>query len=337
MIELVRKSAVPPGMSAADAAAFWLIRRDRGATLEDEPEFTSWLAASQEHADEWRRIVSAWDNIEAGDDLLLAAMRRDALAARALSGSHMWWAAAAACAAIIGVVGAVGWRSFVGGPVTDAQLIAENARPTFVSAVGAPSAFPLPDGSQVTLDTDSALAVAFTDGHRAVRLLRGQASFSVIHNAASPFSVEAGGRKITDLGTEFAVRMGAQSLRVTVVSGRVFVSSTSGAAPHTLAPGQELDAATGRNDQIVTVDVAQTLAWRTGYLEFHGQPLDQAVAEMNRYGGSPVGVADPSLGTLPVSGRFRVGSPARFAQALSDVYPLRLKPRPDGGVDIARR
>ena len=48
-------------------------------------------------------------------------------------------------------------------------------------------------------------------------------------------------------------------------------------------------------------------------------------------------VGRASLGGLPVSGRFRVGNPVRFAEALSEVYPLRLTQRPGGGAQITRR
>ncbi len=170
-----------------------------------------------------------------------------------------------------------------------------------------------------------------------MRLLRGQASFSVVHDPARPFTVDAGARTVTDLGTEFVVRMDGPSLRVTLIKGSIAVSSTSGAAPAILAPGQVLEASPGQADQIVSVDLDQSLAWRTGYLEFQGEPLDRAIAEMNRYGGAPAAVTDASLRGLPVSGRFRVGSPVRFAQALSELYPLRLTRRQDGGVDLARR
>jgi len=331
--EIAPRLIAPP--DAADAAAFWLVKRDRGVAVESDPGFTAWLAASEAHAAAWRRVTEAWEGCEAGDDPLLEAMRRDALSARPPSARYAPWAAAAAAAAVVVAVAALGWRGFVGAPPT--QLVAANAPPTLVTAVGAPRALALPDGSQVTLDTDSALAVAYLGDHRAVRLLRGRASFSVIHDPARPFTVDVGARTVTDLGTEFVVGMDGPSLHVTLVTGRIAVSAAHGAPPWTLAPGQELDAGPGHDDRILTVDLARSLAWRSGYLEFQGEPLDHAIAEMNRYGGAPVAVADASLGGLPVSGRFRVGSPVRFAEALSELYPLRLTPRPDGGVEITRR
>ncbi len=80
MTEMAPKLMAPP--DAADAAALWMVKRDRGVPLEHDAGFTAWLAASDEHAAAWRRVNTAWEGFEAGDDPLLAAMRRDALSAR---------------------------------------------------------------------------------------------------------------------------------------------------------------------------------------------------------------------------------------------------------------
>jgi transmembrane sensor len=326
-------------MSADDAVAFWLVKRDRGAALEREPAFVAWLAASKDHAAAWERGVALWDGFEAGDDLLLEAMRRDALSARRPSPRLQQWGLAAACAALILVIGGIGWRTLAPAPASDGsgQLIAANAIPTFVTAVGAPSIFPLPDGGQVTLDTDSALAVDFSRGRRAVRLLRGQAFFSVIHDPDRPFTADVEGRTVIDLGTDFIARIDGQTVSVTLVKGSLAVSSADARQRETLTPGQKLEAAPGLSDHVTMVDLDQALAWRTGYLEFRDEPLDHAIAEMNRYGGSPAEVTDPSLRAVRVNGRFRTGNPTLFARALSELYPLRLVNRPDGGVDIDRR
>lgn len=339
MSDLLHDSGPSGALSADETVAFWLVKRDRGAALAREPAFVSWLAASKDNAAAWERGVALWDRLEIGDDLLLEAMRRDALSARRPLGRSLPWSLAAACAAIILVIGGIGWWTFAPVPTSEAsgQLITANAMPTFVTAVGAPSTFALPDGSQVTLDTDSALAVDFRRGYRAVRLLRGQAFFSVVHDPDRPFTADIEGQTVIDLGTDFVARIDGQTVSVTLVKGSLAVSSSNARQRETLTPGQKLEAAPGVSDHVTMVDLDQALAWRTGYLEFRDEPLDHALAEMNRYGGSPARVADASLRAVRVNGRFRTGNPTLFARALSELYPLRLVNRPDGGVDIDRR
>jgi len=339
MSEPIHNVSPPASMSADDAAAFWMVRRDHGVALERDAGFAAWLAASPEHAAAWTRLDAAWDEFDADDDPLLEATRRDALSARRPTmGSAQWGLAAAACAVVVLAGAALAWRAFAPTPPTGPpQLVAANAAPTFVTAVGAVSTFALSDGSTVTLDTNSAVAVAYGGGRRAVRLLRGQAFFSVVHDPAHPFTVDVGARTVEDLGTDFDARLDGASLSVTLVKGSLAVTAPDGGRPSTLTPGQRLQVSPGQGDRITTADLDQTLAWRTGYLEFHDTPLIQAFAEMNRHGGAPVYVVDGSLRDVRVSGRFKVGDPTAFARALAELYPLRLTRRPGGGVDVTHR
>jgi transmembrane sensor len=340
MSEPVHRGGPPASMSADDAAALWMVKRDQGVALEHDAGFAAWLAASPDHASSWARLNAAWDEFDAGDDPLLEATRRDALSARRPSmGGAQWGLVAAACAVLVLAGAGFALRALAPTPAAGRpqQLVAANAAPTFATAVGAASTFTLSDGSQVTLDTNSAVAVAYDGRRRAVRLLRGQAFFSVVHDPARPFTVDIGARTVEDLGTDFDARLDGASLSITLVKGSLAVTAPDGGRPSTLTPGQRLQASPGQGDRITTADLDQTLAWRTGYLEFHDALLSQAFAEMNRYGGAPAHLIDGSLRDVRVSGRFKVGDPTAFARALAELYPLRLARRPGGGVDVTHR
>jgi transmembrane sensor len=325
-------------MSAHDAAAFWLVQRDRGIVLQDDSRFTAWLAASQSHLQAWNNAVALWESFENNTDPLLEAMRQDALAARRRPGQALYLGAIAAIIAITMIAGVVSWRIY-GAKLTSeeiTQLVPSDAKPNFVSAATSPATFALPDGSLVTLDANAALAVRYDAQHRAVRLLRGQAYFHIVHDSARPFTADAGGSVISDLGTDFNILMNDRSLSVTLINGSVAVA-TQGAIARTLQPGQKLQTAPGQAYRITAVDLASVVAWRTGYIEFHDEPLEKTIAQINQYGGAPARITDPLIRDMRVSGRFRSGDPARFARALAEIYPLRITSRPDGGVDITRR
>jgi transmembrane sensor len=104
-----------------------------------------------------------------------------------------------------------------------------------------------------------------------------------------------------------------------------------------LQPGQRLEVVPGQPDKIVATNLEEVAAWRTVYLEFHDEPLQSAVAQINRYGGAPARIVDPSISGTRVSGRFRTGNPSRFGRALAEIYPFKIIERPDGGVDITKR
>src|SRR5260370_434474 len=76
---------------------------------------------------------------------------------------------------------------------------------------------------------------------RRVALADGQAIFDVVHDARRPFVVEAGGRQVRDVGTQFDVRERGGEFTVTVARGRVEVGSDGSAQPILLGPGQRLD------------------------------------------------------------------------------------------------
>jgi transmembrane sensor len=63
----------------------------------------------------------------------------------------------------------------------------------------------LGEGSRVTLNTDSKIAVRLQADRRIVDLLQGEALFEVAHDATRPFDVHVGKTLLRDLGTRFDV------------------------------------------------------------------------------------------------------------------------------------
>ena len=76
-----------------------------------------------------------------------------------------------------------------------------------MTATGESRTVTLADGSQVNLSGGSAIGVDITSEERRVRLLSGEAFFDVAHDAARPFTVEAGEARIVVLGTAFDVAL----------------------------------------------------------------------------------------------------------------------------------
>ena len=74
----------------------------------------------------------------------------------------------------------------------------------------------LDDGSRVSLNTDSRIAILYSDGERRVRLDRGEAMFEVARNPARPFVVIAGNKSVTAIGTSFIVRKTGGVVTVTL-------------------------------------------------------------------------------------------------------------------------
>jgi transmembrane sensor len=142
----------------------------------------------------------------------------------------------------------------------------------------------LSDGTEVWINNDTRLTYPsqFTGKTRHV-WLQGEAYFKVHHDARHPFVVSAGNVQTTVLGTEFNVRAhDAADTHVTLISGRVAVSSKSGAQTR-LTPGKDASLQANGNLAVKDVDVDSYLYWRDGYFYFDGASLESIMEELGRW------------------------------------------------------
>jgi transmembrane sensor len=209
----------------------------------------------------------------------------------------------------------------------------------------------LADGSEVKLNSNSQLEVNYTRDMRRVRLLKGEAYFTVAHDESAPFVVFAQEKYVRAVGTEFAVRMMGRDLEVLVTSGVVELNEATASpqrtgsastlpvapeasAPMTLRAGQgvtlslEEDLRPAAMDIIVVHsdrEMQRTLAWREGLLDFSRTPLKEVVAEVNRHTQLQIEIADPALGELKFDGMFRVGQVEQLLDALGDTFKVKVE------------
>jgi transmembrane sensor len=216
----------------------------------------------------------------------------------------------------------------------------------------------LPDGSLIQLNTDSAVEVAYTLDERRVALSRGEAHFTVAKNPARPFIVSVAGVDVRVVGTVFNVRLRNAAVDVLVTQGKVRVDSPGGAAagnrPSAEEPQAELTAGQKlsidlhlpampltKRAELSTVEIKQALAWQSRRLDFDAAPLEEIVAEMNRYNRHKLVVADPRLNSQRFGGSFPAGDCATIvrmleanfgvvAERVQDETRLRLKASPAG-------
>ena len=332
------RDALTPAQAAAQEAIKWLAREDLDQSPQRE-QFAAWLEESQAHRDAWMQAHRMWTVFDDADDSdLIAALARAARQAGpepAAKPLRPWLIAASILIAIVSAaIYAGAGQGWFDRPTTPVQVatraapsLAAVGRADYVTGQGQKSIVDLPDGTRVTLDADSAVDVAFADGQREVRLLNGHAFFDVAHDRARPFAVQADGRVVTALGTQFDVRLTPGALRVVLAEGSVSVSSVPGgsaAPPIRLAPGQAFSAPTGAAGQVSRADLDEALAWKQGVVEFRDQPLSEAVGLLNRYTRAQIVIKDPKVAALRITGVFKTGDIKRFGRSVSEVLPVRM-------------
>lgn len=337
---------------AESSAAAWIARRERDDwSASDEAELDAWIRATTDNRVAWLRLNAAWQQtnrlkslttsvprgtVPAPDQISLpfyasgaedkhvdpadapttvcaedSSVRRTKAAFQALAASI-----------VLAVAAALSWVFWPSGP-------------SYHTEVGALQVVPLPEGSRVTLNTDSEIRLAVTEKERRVDLEHGEAFFEVAKDPERPFVVTAGTKRVIAVGTKFSVRRENDEIRVFVTEGKVRVEQdaerSSGATVRAGDEGGAILAAGSiarANDDSVLVqersvaDVEQLLTWRTGHLAFDKTPLADAVAEFNRYNKRKIVIQDPSVAAIRVGGNFRATNVDGFVRLIASDLPV---------------
>ena len=352
-------------------AAAWLARRDAGAWSErDQQQLDAWLDASVAHRVAFLRLDAAWrqsDRLKAlgagvpagvvpardtwarspfpdheshpaitdePADVSPRFARARRVAPRAQTPQHnrLRRYGAVAATLLIAASLALGWRHYTA--VDQA---------TYHTAMGDLQDVPLADGSIATLSSDSRIVVSLSRGERHVDLQQGEAFFAVAKDPGRPFVVSADGRRVTAVGTRFAVRRDAADLRVVVTEGLVRLESDrrpdGHRQPTTLLPAGSVALASDAGVVVTTGSVQQAeeyLSWRSGFVSFHDTPLATAAAEFNRYNTRKIVIGDAGVAAMRVGGNFRWSNTDAFVRLLVQGFPVKARQQGDNIV-LTRR
>lgn len=141
----------------------------------------------------------------------------------------------------------------------------------------------LADGTRVWLNADSKLRFPqrFAKSRREVMLV-GEAYFEVTKNKGRPFVVRTAGQEIAVLGTSFNVTAyeGEPSEQTTLVEGEIRIATPL----HTqqLSPGEQA-LVTKNRVTVGKVDTAPFVAWKSGFIAFNEETLEQIMADISRW------------------------------------------------------
>jgi transmembrane sensor len=333
-----------------DAAAQWAARLGSDqCTRADEEAARSWINKDPAHARAYAQYMGLWDavgDLVATDEAhqILKPLRSPVLVRRKISRRILLSGGLAAALAVATAVVAPLWLHGAG---------------TLMTAPGEQRRVQLPDGTGVLLNTNTQLRVKFVDAERAVMLDRGQALFEVAKDKKRPFRVFVGSDEVRALGTAFEVRRIGNGVQVTLEEGRVAIyhSDSAPSQPQALppvtsgtsvvvgsstpvailAPGEQAVVQRGDVVLVHTVDLKKTQAWRYGRMILDDVLLGDAVADLNRYGGVQIVLADPKLAAIRVSGVFHTGRPEDFAESIVAAFPVDIARQDDSAIVLKPR
>jgi len=315
-------------------AVQWFVKlRSADVTSADHHSHREWLLSSEVHQSIYDDVCTEWSGLDDIEDWARGELGQLNLARNTrVRHKATRWVAGFAMAATV-VLGILIW-----------PVLIDNGQ-HFQTVKSERRLVTLEDGSQLHLNTASAVAVSFEDGLREVTLSKGEGVFDVQHDSSRPFVVRAGGNSVIALGTRFSVEFrSANEIEITVLEGRVAIVPTQVSASSVIenyasgggkfpedAPAlanlilgpdeQVIVGLEGQYEEVLEVNAANETAWLEGKLVFNATPLRQVAKELSRYVPGQIRVAD-GVPDDPVSGIFQIRNTEAMLDLLSHVVPI---------------
>ncbi|OZI48967.1 iron dicitrate transport regulator FecR [Bordetella genomosp. 5] len=306
--------------ATADAAADWLTLLMSGeANDEQQRQWREWRQAHADHE-------AAWQHLEAFTGRVKSLERAPAYAALSSYGAAGQPRSAARRRATRLLL----W----GGIATGAGLFAtrtgtwQAATADLRTGTGERRDLTLEDGTQLTLNTNSAVNLRFDARERRILLVAGEIMIATRHGPAQtdarPLLVATAEGTIRSLGTRFTVSQRAGHTRVAVLESAVEIAPWAASGTTRLLRAGEQTRFSRDAIEPPRPAGEHADAWARGQLVADEQRLDDFLAELERYRSGVLRV-DPRIAALRFSGVFPLADTGRILATLPSVLPVRVQ------------
>lgn len=304
---------------ALEEAAEWRVALE-GADAHTQAAFEHWLQAHPEHRKAWQAIDATWSSFsqaaQPGSRMALEqAFDEERRTRRRLLG-----ATGVALALILALL-PLAWMA--GGPVSPVHLLADH-----YTAVGERKTLVLPDGSELVLNTATAVDIDYRRDRRIIRLYDGEIHITVASDRDRPLDVLTPEGRARALGTRFSVRRleqaGATRTRVIVQESRVELCLPQGESCLRLGRDQQAAAGPDGLSAAQPVDATAQAAWVRGQLVVDDWPLFRVLQALGRHHRGLLLVDEAELAGLRVSGVLPLDDIDRALNALAASQPIRI-------------
>jgi len=292
--------------------------------LQEQPEdetlrrrFETWLAASPAHEAAWADLGHVSDVAATMSPVyakqwspFIATLRAPQALAPSERSRGRRFPRRLAIAAVMAVA--------AGLAIVSAPTLLLRVEADYLTRVAEQRHIELPDGSQVTLAPDSAMAVSYEPGERRVRLLSGEAFFQVKSNPDRPFRVVARTVEAEVLGTIFDVRLESEEVTVSVREGSVRVAADG--AGERLGPGHSVRVSPDGNVSRTSSAPQLVGAWRQGQLYLEEQRLGDAIVQLRRYFNGMILITDEALADRRITGAYNLADPEHALRGMARAH-----------------
>ena len=298
----------PIAQAVVEQASEWLMLQ-WGGELDgaQRQAFARWQAADPEHRRAWQRLQQLQQTLGGVPADSARAVLRDA--------PDPQRRAALKLLGLLLVAGGSGY--LVQGSQPWQATFAEHR-----TATGEIRHLTLSDGTQMDLNSDSAVDLRFSATERRIRLIRGEILLTSGHDPSRPLIVETTAGDIQALGTRFAMRELHDGSRVDLYEGRVQVRPVQG-VPVLMKAGDSLWFSATQTSAVTALD-ANASSWTQHRLIAERQPLGRFVAELSRYRPGLLR-CDEAISGLLLTGVFPLNDTDAILAALERSLPVRVQ------------
>jgi transmembrane sensor len=299
----------------------WMTRFAAGrASPIDLAAFKQWSARDPAHVEAFARACRLWEAIGPASEILAGAYGQERgarIGRRALIGGAL--AASAASAAYLAVRPPLGlWPSL-------SELAAD-----YRTAPGEQRNIILAGGPSVDLNTRTSIALRTPSdgGTERIELIGGEAVIAARSGVRRAIEVIAGDGRVTANDAAFNIRYEHNIVCTSCIGGTVDVAQGNRSAR--LRPGEQIVYSSNGLGLVTTVDLAVVTAWKDGMLVFHSIPLNDAVAEINRYRSGRIIVTNAALGRRLFNARFQIANVDGVIVQIQQVFGASVTALPGG-------
>ena len=308
--------------SMIEKAVEWHLQLHSSAASDaDRANFATWQHQNPAHALAYKRIENMWGKFAVIEPTAAKASIESVLK----SGKAIKKIAQHGKGIALGFVALV--SSYSALQTQPVQIwLAENK-----TAIGEQRSITLADGSTLMLNTNTALDIDFSDHQRLIKLYQGEVLITVAKDKSRPLIIATAQGTARALGTKFNVKTNAETTQVAVVESKVetctkpSLFSFSQKSCITLYPDQSTSFSAKQLDAVSNVDAEGIAGWSTGTLSIDNQPLNQVLAELQRYSPAQIQFNEDEISQLRVSGVLPLNDMAQSLNLLASKLPIQIK------------
>lgn len=315
-------------------ASAWISRLNRGLTDEEKPQLIAWINQNPRHHKALYKCASFFDNLAQLEELngVFPLEERPRL-----------WTANVIISTVIfcAIAIALTFASFY----WIKQLNNTSNSHIYTTNIGESRQYSLPDGSKILLNSNSKVEVVYSETTRTINLLYGEGQFNVTKDINRPFTVIAGRKSFTALGTIFNIeKSNEMDMELIVTEGMVLISDASLdkqqlkermileqqkiQSRDIITSHEKANIENMRNQHVSNLTALQlstNLAWQQGMLIFDGQPLIEVLQEVSRYTDIQFEILSSDIANIEISGTYNTGDVKSLLFSLTHNFNVEYK------------